>query len=434
MNMRSLLGRLTKVYLVIGALAASAFANADMSGCAPACCEPVCNAPPQCGWGYNPPAYPKCGNGSNNFFDTLGLRVDYLYWRPSVDQLALGTEESITPITSTTGTPVGGTTVAVDKSYVKRPDFGFESGFRLGFNHFCPCDCWDVALNWTHYHNKSSVSGSSDNLVLSGSGPYDVPTTPYTVFVPYWERAVDVFPDKAEGHWTFDVDFIDLEFGHKYFVSSCFVLRPHLGLRGARVNQGFHVESSADRAAYGDETGAGYFGVSSQYASYVDAKDDFLAIGPRIGVGLELDIGCGFSIVGEAAGSIVFGRAKKHSFENFVGALDDTGTSPVSAPTAPFQYEANGSRSGSSRLISDLSFGVKWDHCINWCNQYHPLTVAILWEHHGFYGFNQFEFDSNAYTLVTTSGASPFAGGTPNRQPNGDIFTQGLTVAFNIGF
>jgi len=434
MNIKSFLGNIAKAYLVVGALSVSAFAGAEASAnsnaCAPAACATTCHEPPHCGWGYNPPAYVKCGNGGTNFMDSLGFRVDFLYWRPSADQLALGVEEEFFPITADRK-------VGLNESYTKRPDFKFNPGFRLGASHFCPCDCWDVAVNWTHYHNKSSVSGESDDLGVSTEGETDfVPTTPYTVFVPYWERLDSIVPDESEAHWTLNVDLIDLEFGHKYYVSSCFILRPHLGLRGARVNQSFHVESYADRgpttgeATFGSEA---LFGVSNHYESEVHAKNNFLAMGPRLGLGLELDLGCGFSLVGEAAGSMLFGRAKKHSFEQFDGVL--LGTDDESADLVPFEYEANGTRSSSTRYMSDLSLGLKWDHCINWCNQSHVVTLALLWEHHGFYGFNQFDFEANGYGRVDLDDVSSLPLTFRAKQaPSGDIFTQGLTFAVNVGF
>jgi len=335
-----------------------------------------------------------------------------------VEELALGEEETIYPFV---GTP-DCCNAPKNRTHIKRPNFDFDTGFRLGISHFCPTSCWDVALNWTHYQNRTSVRGSSD-LHLSSTAPNTaLPTTPYTFFVPFWEGVEGAFPDFSKGRWKFDADWVDLEIGHKYYVSSCFIMRPFLSLRAARIDQTFRVENHADRG-FATSVGDAFFGLSNRFNSEVRATNKFLSIGPRVGVGLEYDIGCGFSIVGDVAGSILFGRAKKHAEEHF------SGFDRVSGGAIATDLELGGSHRGNSRFMSDLSLGVKWDHCFTCCNQSHVVTIAILWEHHGFYKFNQFDFDGNKFDF---SGVPD--GDDVVRPYHCDVFTQGLTVAFNVGF
>ena len=440
MDFRSFLGNIAKSYLALGALTVSAYAGANEYNdsyyygsqpcpqpCAPVC-APVCNAPPHCPWGYNPPAYNKCGNGATNFCDTLGFTVDFLYWRTSVQDLALGTQEHLSLGASGSG-------IAVDKSYVKRPEFNCDPGFRIGLSHFSPCDCYDVALNWTHYHTKSTVKGASDDFIDPITAATTVPAD-YTLFVPFWERANGVTPDLSKGRFVLDTDLLDLEFGHKYYVTSCFVFRPHVGLRGARINQSFHVESSANRALANIYTLGSVF---NSYSSEVKARNDFLAIGPRIGFDIELDLGCGFAIVGKAAGSILFGSPRRHSSEDFYGTAAPLSSSAVLIP-GDFTYRSNGTHSGYSRTVSDLAIGVQWEHCVTCCNQSYPLVLAALWEHHGFYNFNDFDFESNGYAPLyddNISATTDLRGGyvtNPSKATAGDIFTQGLTFSVGVGF
>jgi len=422
----------------LGALSASAFVGADnynqngqqdwgsSSACPPAS-QQGCNKAPQCGWGFNPPAYTRCGNVSSDFSDSLGFRVDFLYWRPSVDQLAIGNIEKVNPLVSGATSP----SAVENKSYVKRPGFDFEPGFRLGIAHFCPCDSWDVALNWTHFHSKASTRAATAGFTapaIVGS----LPTNPYQVFVPYWERVAGLVPDDVDSRWTLESDMLDLEFGYRYYVTSCLVLRPHAGLRGGRINQSVHVSSFADRETTLVNT---ILGPLAKYKSEVDARNDFLAVGPRVGLDIELDIGCGFSIVGQGAASILFGTAKKHASEVLTGATYAATAPTITIPLLPLEYKTGGTHGGSSRTISDLAIGLKWDHCVNWCNRSHPLTVAVLWEHHCFFNFNQYTFGANGYSASTPSGATlPLVTTATNNPPVGDLFTQGLTVALGFGF
>jgi len=460
MEFRRFLGDIAKTFLALSALTVSAYAGANEyqgsfyyggdPSCCPPPCEPVCcpaptcNAPPHCPWGYNPPAYAKCGNGATNFADTLGFEIDLLYWRTSVQNLALGTEETVAVGTATS------TVGAVNRSYVKRPSFDCDAGFRIGLSHFSPCDCYDVALNWTHYHTKATVTGESEDFIgattvtTAGTVPAFVPSTSYTAFVPFWERANGDFginPDFARGRYVLDTDLLDLEFGHKYYVTSCFVFRPHVGLRGGRIDQSFHVESFAARPAtvtVGGATLLPVIGSFPVFTSSVRATNDFLGIGPRVGFDIELDLGCGFAIVGKAAGSILFGSPRRHSYETFVGT-GFTGSSGIIPGN--FEYRSGGSHAGISRTISDLAVGVQWEHCVTCCNHSYPLVLSALWEHHGFYNFNDFDFESDGwaplYNAATTGATLTPVGGHlthPTRVPSGDIFTQGLTFSVKIGF
>lgn len=420
MNLKRFLGNIAKSYLAIGALSVSAFAGADEyynqnwgGACCPTqccptqCCTPPCCEPPCCAWGYNPPAYLECGkNCCESFVDGLGFEVDFLWWRSTVECLELGHEEFV----SRSSTTVLGTDV-FNGSHAKRPKFKYDPGFRLGLNHHC--DCWDIAVNWTHYHSKASVTGAS-----IFDGDFD---EPFTVFNPCWERIDDAFPDFSKGHWTFDTDLIDLEFGSKYHVSSCLVVRPHIGLRGGRIDQGFHVDSFTNR----EDSGIGSF---DEYESHVHSKNDFLAVGPRIGVDIDLNLGCGFSLVGKAAASLLFGKTERHSRETF------TSFEPVGSLTEEnfYEYHTSGSDSRRSRPITDLAIGLEWDHCFCWCNHYHPVSFAVLWEHHAFYDFSNFDFGNDGFDFNTSD--NPIFSSCCCEKCPSDIFTQGVTVALNVGF
>lgn len=428
MNLKRFLGNIAKSYLAISALSVSAFAGADEYynqnfGCAPQCCptqccpppccQPECCGspccpPPSCAWGYNPPAYLNCGNNCcEGFVDGLGFEVDFLWWRSSVECLELGTEEFIARHPDTA---LG--TETFNGSHFKKPKFKYDPGFRLGINHHC--DCWDIALNWTHYHSKASAHGET-----FFDGDFD---HPFTVFRPCWERVSEAFPDFSKGHWTFDLDLVDLEFGSKYYVSCCLSLRPHIGLRGGRIDQGFHVDSFANRS---DFPGIGDF---DDFESHVHAKNDFLAVGPRIGVDVELNLGCGFSIVGRAAGSILFGKTERHTREFFT-SFTDVGTTFTEDE---LEHHLSGADTRLSRTVTDLAIGLQWDHCFNWCCRNHPVSIAVYWEHHAFYDFNDFDFGNSGFDFTETENPI-FTDCCCDKCP-GDIFTQGVTVALSVGF
>lgn len=449
MQIMRFLGKIAKTTLAIGALSVSAFAAADevypyhqdQMGCCPtqycptqccttppccpsSCCGCQCEPAPCCNWGYNPPAYLRCpgccapcGDG---FFDTLGFRVDFLWWRPSTECIDLGDEEFVVNLPT-----VGGDETSIfNSSSTQRPNFKFDPGFRIGIAHVCPCDCWDAELNWTHFHSKARCDGETFGLPPTGiAGTYQL-------FIPYWERVFNpalgsIYPDFARERWNLNLDLLDLEFGYKYYVACCFALRPHAGLRGARINQHINIFQTADRTG---DAAATAFGPPFTYTSTVHAKCNFLGLGPRLGLDLEIDLGCGLSIFGRAAGSLLFGRFERHGKE-FYTQFSTVGTTTT---TTSLEYSAHGSKLRTSRAVTDLAIGLKWAHCFNWCNRCHPVSFSLLWEHHGFYKMTCFNFISRGF--------DPFATTTPPVYPGSskcgceDLTTQGLTAALTIGF
>lgn len=432
MQLRRFLGNFAKVYLAIGALSVSAFAGADEyhsftsgdyhnlnngpyhsygdhpygdvissynPGCSSnSCCGSPVNEPPVCSWGYNPPAYSKCGcetNGSG-FFDSFGFRADFLWWRANEEGLELGTQESLEQfLTAPT------THTIINRSRTKRPNFKYDPGFRIGLINYCVCDSWDTALNWTHFHTKAHVTG---NVFSENNGGSEVLT-----FYSDWERIAGFNPLAATGRYTLNLDLVDLEFGRKFYVSSSFVLRPQFGLRFARIHQNYRVASE-----------------SIDFISQAKSRSNFLAVGPRVGLDIELHVGCGLSLFGQAAGSIVFGKFDNHSREN---ATDFTFSSPVSSDN--FEYEAKSSAYRSSRSVTDLAFGVKWDRCFEWCNRSHPVSLAFAWEHHAFYDMNNFNFVENGVFYDIPDHA--VVNGAHTRK-QGNLYTQGLTVSLSFGF
>lgn len=416
MQIRQIFDTFARNFLAVTALSISVFAGADncnypdthcVSACAPSCgdncCGTPCLPPPVCAWGYNPPAYARCGCETacqNSFFDSFTFRADFLWWRACEEGLLLGSEELVRTFQESP-TPVRN--IVINTSRTRKPDFKYDPGFRLGLSNNCLCDCWDFAVNWTSFHTKASVIGTTD--VANG-----------ITFISDWERIIGVNPLTSEGRYTLNLDLVDLEFGRKFYTSSCFVLRPQFGLRFARINQNYRIKS---------ELNANPESLLITFASDVKSRSNFLAIGPRVGLDVELDIGCGLVLFGEAAGAIVFGKFDNHARER----LQNYAT--VGSSIGTFEYEANSSAQRNSRTFTDIVIGFKWDRCFQWCNRCHPVSIAFVWEHHAFYDMNNFDFAARGVELI--DGASVAPTGTAARK-QGDLYTQGLTLSATFGF
>jgi len=363
------------------------------------CCGFPCNPAPDLGWAYNPSAYTRCGcdtSACSNFLDSFAFRADFLWWRACEEGLNLGTEEYVQV------SDVERSTV-VNRSHSKRPNFKYDPGFRIGLSNNCSCDCWDFAVNWTHFHTKAKVHGVSD-------------TEGIVTFFSDWERIAGINPERAAGRYSLNLDLVDIEFGRKFYVSNCFILRPDFGLRVARIHQTYRATSDTTSGGSGEDV--------FNYVTDVKSRSNFLAVGPRVGLDVELRFCGGFALFGQAAGSIVFGKFDNHSRENY---LDTVSAGPV---IGELTYEARSSAHRCSRTITDLAFGIKWDRCYEWCNRCHPVSIAFAWEHHAFYDMNNFNFVEQG---IDFDGATAVPNGAHTRK-HGDLTTQGLTVSLSLGF
>ena len=294
MQSRRILASFARMFLLLGALTLSAFVSADDMNCGWNCCpQPCCDQAPTCDWGYNPPAHQKCGscNPCGGFIDNLSGRVDFLWWRPYSEGLQLGTTEDFS-VSETGGGGGGGggagaqsstaTSFALvnDHASTKQPNFKFDPGFRIGLGYYCPSNCWDIALNWTHFHSKAKAFGASEPITLS---TFASESESFDLFFNDWSRLVGTFPDEVQSRWSLDMDLVDLEFAQKFYVNHCFILRPHFGLRFARVDQNNHVEAFSNHKAPFDDDDS-----YTSFTSVVKAKNDFRGVGPRIGLDMEI--------------------------------------------------------------------------------------------------------------------------------------------------
>jgi Legionella pneumophila major outer membrane protein precursor len=434
MHLKCFLSNIAKTCLAIGALSVSPFAGADEfvnyagngptysshysgspyyngSPCCSSPCDSCCGMPinpaPDCGWGYNPPAYPKCGccePCNDGFLESLGFRADFLWWRASQAGLDLGVENTVVSKTNTFGCDD-----VLNITHRKKPNFKYDPGFRIGFLRNCACDCWDFAVNWTSFHSKAQSHGFA-NCATD------------TIFVPFFERLAGLNPSEAVGRHVIDLDWVDIEFGRKFYVSNCFILRPQFGLRIARIHQNLRAHYFLTDSF--DLVGSPF----SSFDSNIKARSNFLAVGPRVGLDLELRLGCGLSLFGCTAGTVAFGQFDTHAREFF--------STPCNCPTNPgvcgtlsnFEFQDRNRGHRDSRAILDIAFGVKWDRCFEWCGRHHPVSLAFAWEHHSFFAINNFNFGSNGFDINT--------GVVETTAPGccGDLFLQGLTITLAFGF
>lgn len=152
--------------------------------------------------------------------------------------------------------------------------FGLCSGFRVGLGVHLPNDGWDIYVNYTGFHPKTSksVDGSIFPLFL-----YNPP------------------PIVASAHAKCKIDFktLDIEIGRAYFIGKSLAFRPFIGMTGAWIDQRIDAHYEGGFIASEDR---------------IMTHNDFKGAGPRLGVGSNWHLGYGFSLFGNFAASLLIGH------------------------------------------------------------------------------------------------------------------------------
>ncbi len=317
----------------------------------------------------NPNGRPQVKNGADVFFT-----ADFLYW--------IGNESGLGFVVKN-----GSSNGYADSAKLISPHFKYEPGFRLGIGYNLPHDGWDIYADWTWLISRA------DRDVRPNSGGNLFPTV---VNVQEVEPVTSWF---AHADWKTHLNIIDFELGRQFFVSKWLTLRPHFGLRTAWVNQNFKQRYN------------GIFNTQFPHQTDVtgtlhgEEKCKFWGIGLRGGLNNQWGMGHGFSLYGDLAASLLFGRF--HIDQNQHLNVSSGGV-PVDALNWKDKFTA-------CRAITDLAAGLRWGQYFDRDRFY--LRIQAGWEQHLFFSQNQF----NVFVSDFTPGL------TVSNQ--GDLSYNGLTIS-----
>ena len=331
---------------------------------------------------------PNCGpsHNGNGWCDNLRLDASFLYWKVTGDEFDYSYD--LTRATDTDG----------DTFYRKRfhdVDGDYSPGFKIGLGIDFPCICWDTDLIWTHFDSKNSDHHEFD---FRAGATVDVA-------IPFFKESETTIGSAdrviSKGKLNFKYDVVDLEFGKWICCNSCLLFRPHIGLRAVDIREKFHSELDFFSTVTSTAT-------TNDYSAHI--KNEFKGLGVRAGLDTDLQICDGWSIIGRAAASLVWGNTKiRNDFTQFT-AIESGDVAQVSHETESYHH---------SRAFTDLSLGIRYRTCVCQC----PFSLEASWEHH--YLFSQHRFFAS--DVLDSEGGY-------NYKKNGNVSLQGLTVTASFEF
>lgn len=365
----------------------------------PCCCE-YCLGPEAVAG--NPAVRPKTCNGD------FVITISGFYWNANQDGLAYAVETSTaandTFPTSDTPNPLFDSQANIIRGEFKHPHSHWRPGFKLGIGYDMVHDGWDIELIWTRYRG-------------AGSGHADIDVGDNSSLIPLWSAlqnpaATQLWATDIKPHWKLHLDLVDFELGREFWNSKYLTLRPHIGFRYSRIAQDFKMDIKGG-------SWAAILPSPGQNGS-VNMENRFKGVGVRGGLDSVWHLGCGFSLFGNVAVSLLYGRFHVDQKENTLQASSPFSKTSILSATESFR---------SSKAATDVILGIQY--ATMFCESRYAFTVGLGWEHHAF-------FSQNHLWRITRVAQQPVP--TPNptgqlisgentfNQSHGDLFTQGWTL------
>lgn len=222
----------------------------------------------------------------------FAFTADFLYWRASNHGFIYAFHNKTNA--STTGSLEGDW---------KRIGYEWSPGYRLGFDWATNHDNWDLYFTYTHFRNHSDAKTDADHNAF-GKGLSSVQNliggAPFTTL------------GEMKAQWTLDYNVVDFECGYSFYLRKTFCVRPQIGLRGAWIDQDFHVKGEGALTT----VAGGAFNFTTPI--HFKGDNDFWGVGPRMGVRADWHFGPGFSFFGNFSGAYLYGRMHSVSTQKAV--------------------------------------------------------------------------------------------------------------------
>lgn len=308
--------------------------------------------------------------------DRLLLEVDYLFWKAQQSQMSYAMKVQ--------GGPILPQQVFLGSEYdIIEPCFKGESGVRVTAGYEF-CDCGDTRIAWTHLNGSTSGSVAQNRGIIATD-----------IFI----GANDLSASTAADRWDFHFNTLDWELGAWWEPCDDVGIRPHLGIKFAKIDQ-VHL------VAY---TGLLVTENVFNGSAVVSECNNFYGVGPRMGLDMQWGFCDNFALFAGVSGALVYGKFDTH---------DDVLNEPVHSQISI--VPANQTIIDiSKRLVAEAqaSVGFNWQACSRECAD---ITIGIAYEAQ--YWWGQWRAMPSLVGAIASSPAS------------GDFTTHGLTLQLGIEF
>ena len=343
------------------------------------------------------PAAADCYQNWNNnccewtmYDGKINAGADWLYWKTEQDNML-------------SGSVVTGNFNNSDKNALifegknKRPNYKYDSGFRVWAGYELPCDCWEVGVSYTYVPTSSGAVSFHSDIVQNAEAPAQEYFTTYFSDFSFLRNLQGqnnggLFTD-FHSKWSSNLNYIDLDVARTVCLGECFKLRPHVGFRSAWSDQKLLAVGSFPVEVENQE-------LPNIQVLSTRLKQKFRGYGIEGGVWGEWNIGCGFSLVGHVGGSVLYSKFSTTQTQALVTFAPESNEGDLN-----FAVDVRDSY-WTGTPTADYFLGVKYENCF--CDM--TYNVHAGWEQHIFFDMNR----------LSSNG--------------GNLSMQGLTLGLDVGF
>ncbi len=258
------------------------------------------------------PAYNATARIPLNEKNVVTFSGSFIWWQPTQDGMDVAYSSS-----SAFANSQGKT--SWDRGKVIEMEAHFRPGYKLGIAYAFPYDNWEWFMDYTSLHTSNHVKASRK------SGGF---------LMARWISPTLFSSNDCSGlstHWRLESDFLNVEVGRRFYAGKKLVLKPHIGVAGALIDQRLR----------------GTFNLLSGLVAEVKHKSDGSAVGPRFGIDADWYLTRSFSMVGKIGADILY---QNYSLKMWQNAENDATVRAHSS-----------NHLNTYRPELDLYFGFSWE-------------------------------------------------------------------------
>jgi hypothetical protein len=268
------------------------------------------------------------------------LRAEFLYLRASEGGLDLNRFFSQN---SSCSSGISDTLLDLIPNF-KKPTFKWDSGFRIGAGwgfENCPSE---VAGDWTRFWSKTNRNRHAEDSCC-----------------------------KVRTQWDLKIDYVDITGAFLCKLPYCFIAKPYVGVRFARINQSLNLRNTFLSLSSDSELDSSSSS-SSDSRRHNRSAQNYHGIGPLVGLKLDLKLPYGLSIYLSGDVGNLFGH---HNQKIHFNELQ-----PVSTSSDSHRHSKR-----NSQYFVDAAVGVRWKSNVRGDMN---LIMALGFEEHHFFNHNHF--------------------------------------------
>lgn len=287
------------------------------------------------------------------------IEASFLYWQSKMDGLEFASKSFVPD------DPTSSVQTFQEKLFI--PDFAWQPGFKAAFGYNTPYDGWDAEARYTFYHGELTRLKKHFDSQIAPEGIGIVPLWHYPfIEIPDASLSAPLRFKNASASWKLTFNSLDFECGREFLTFPSLPVRMFLGAKAAWIRQTYRVNYSDGTAFTGLLSAP--VDVTLQYlTSKMSFASHAWGLGPRTGFNSKWQMGCGLSLIADAALSLLYSHTSLTT--KYDDTLENLTADELLSPQLRLQEKIK-----ELVPVAEARLGFDWGHCF--CNCRRPVYFA----------------------------------------------------------